>query len=159
MKRFLFLAAVGYLARLMPAAPSVGSDTNVWGTELNNFLGSHADLTTGALLDSALGHLNFNVQTASYTLQKADSGKLVSLNGASSMNLTIPTDANMTGGAMAVGDTVLVRQGAGGSIAFVAATGVSLNSRGGLTHTAGQYAYATLLKVAANQWEIFGDLA
>jgi len=160
MKTFLKWFFVGFLLRMMPAAPSVGTDVNVWGTELNNFLGVAHDLTTGALLDAAVGKINsINSQTGNYTLTNADGGRLVTITAAASNSVTIPTDAAMSGGALPIGQMIMVRQGGAGQTAIVAASGVTMRARGGFTALNGQYAYVTLIKIAANTWEIFGDTA
>lgn len=144
----------------MPALPNVGADVNVWGAGLNAFLSAHSDPATGELLDSAVGKMNQNAQTGTaYTLVNADAGRLVSMTNGSPSTLTIPTDASTAGGAMAVGTVITLRQGGAGQLTIVGASGVTLRSRGSLTKIAGQYGYATLIKVAANTWELTGDLA
>lgn len=153
--------ALGFLIRLV-SAPTVGGDTNVWGTTLNNFIGQFADLTTGQLLDSAMGRQTMNglaAATTAYTLVKSDQGKLVISNASSAVTITVPTDAAMTGGAMDIVSTTSIRQGGAGQIAIQGAAGVTINSRGGLTHTAGQYSHIALVKIAANTYDLVGDLA
>lgn len=61
---------------------------------------------------------------------------------------------------IAVGKSVVVMQYGAGTVDFVAPSGISLLYRNGLLpQLAGQYAVATLMKVAANTWVLCGDLA
>lgn len=145
----------------MPAYPSVGTDINVWGTELQNFEAVSRDLATGDLLDKAVGKSTINAQTGTaYTLVNADAGKIVRMTNAAANTITVPSDANMSGGSIAVGTVITIAQGGAGLTAIAAGAGATLLARG-LTapvHMAGQYAYAMLVKVAANTWEISGDI-
>ena len=145
----------------MPAYPSVGTDINVWGTELQNFEAVSRDLATGDLLDKAVGKSTINAQTGTtYTLVNADAGKIVRMTNAVANTITVPSDANMSGGSIAVGTVITIAQGGAGLTAIAAGAGATLLARG-LTapvHMAGQYAYAMLVKVAANTWEISGDI-
>lgn len=97
-----------------------------------------------------------NLQTASYTLVAADNGKIVSINNASANTLTVPANATV---AFPVGTTITIRQAGAGQTNVVGAGGVTIQSRGGLTHLAGQFAYATLIKVATDTWDLTGDIA
>ncbi len=99
--------------------------------------------------------LTINAQTASYTLVLGDAGKIVSLSNASANTLTVPTNASV---AFPVGATMLVRQAGAGQTSVAAAGGVTVNSRGAALKLAGQYAYATLVKVATDTWELSGDI-
>jgi hypothetical protein len=100
--------------------------------------------------------LTINAQTGtSYTHVLADAGKIVSMNNAASNTLTIPTNASVT---FPVGTMILVRQAGAGQTTVAGAGGVTINSRGGALKLAGQYAYATLVKVATDTWELSGDI-
>lgn len=140
--------------------PTPGGDINVWGAGLNAFLSSFVDTATGQLLDSAVGRATLNIQTGTaYTLVAADAGKIVRMTNGAANTITIPSDANMSGGSLPVGTVITVAQGGAGSTAFVAGSGVTLQSRGALTHMAGQFAWAMLVKIQANVWELSGDIA
>jgi hypothetical protein len=104
--------------------------------------------------------MTFNSQTGTaYTLAASDAGLIVNGQNTSPFTLTVPTDATMTGGALGGGQAITVRQGSTGQVNVVAASGVQVNSRGGLTHLAGQYSYAQLIKTGTNTWDLVGDLA
>jgi hypothetical protein len=45
-----------------------------------------------------------------------------------------------------------------GKIAFLDATGVVINSKG-LLETDGQYSHVSLVKVATDEWDLYGDVA
>lgn len=99
--------------------------------------------------------LIINAQLASYTLVLGDTGKIVSLSNASANALTVPTNATV---AFAVGTTILLRQAGTGQTSVAGSGGVTVNSRGAALKLAGQYAYATLVKVATDTWELSGDI-
>jgi hypothetical protein len=99
--------------------------------------------------------LVLNTQVASYTLVLADANKLVGINSASSVNLTIPSNAAAP---FPVGTYIGIRQAGAGQITVVAGGGVTLNSRGAVFKLAGQYAHAGVRKVATDTWELAGDI-
>lgn len=96
-----------------------------------------------------------NAQLASYTLALTDAGKIVSINNASANTLTVPTNSSV---AFPIGASLLVRQAGAGITSIAGAGGVTVNSRGGALKLAGQYAYATLVKVATDTWNLYGDI-
>jgi hypothetical protein len=113
------------------------------------------DATVAARLDRLdKPPLNPQAGTA-YTLVLADLGKIVSLSNAAAVTVTVPTNAAV---AFPVGAQVLFRQAGAGQVTVAAAGGVTLNARGAAFKTAGQYAYATLIKVATDSWELTGDI-
>jgi ferric-dicitrate binding protein FerR (iron transport regulator) len=101
------------------------------------------------------GVLTINAQTASYTLVLTDAGKIVSVSNASANVLTVPTNATV---AFAIGTSILIRQAGAGQTTVTPAGGVTVSSRGAALKLAGQYAYATLVKVATDTWELSGDI-
>lgn len=96
-----------------------------------------------------------NTQTASYTLVLGDAGKLVGMNVGSANTLTVPTNASV---AYPTGTQVTVRQVGAGQTSVAGDTGVTVSSRGSALKLAGQYAYASLVKVATDTWELTGDI-
>jgi hypothetical protein len=95
-----------------------------------------------------------NRQTASYTLVLSDADKLVEMNVGSANNLTIPLNSSV---AFATGTQILLAQYGAGQTTIVA-TGVTLNSNGGKKKLNVQYSGATLIKIAENEWYLFGDI-
>lgn len=104
--------------------------------------------------DTALG-INDQVGTT-YSPVLADAGDMIRLNNASAITVTIEPDSTTDYG---VGTVLTFEQVGAGAITFAAGAGVTVNSRGELLTTAGQFAVATVIKVAANTWTLTGDMA
>jgi hypothetical protein len=111
---------------------------------------------TGATINNAAWNLTLNAQTGTaYTVALADNGKLVTLDNASAITVTIP--ANSTA-AFPVGAQVnLVRIGTGG-VSVTGVTGVTVNATPTLNFRA-RWSSATAIKIATDTWLLVGDLA
>jgi hypothetical protein len=96
-----------------------------------------------------------NRQTASYPLVLGDADKLVEMNVGSANNLTVPTNASV---AFPVGTQILIAQYGAGQTTVVASGGVTIRSSGNKLKLSAQYAMATLIKIATDEWYISGDL-
>jgi hypothetical protein len=93
-----------------------------------------------------------NAQTGtSYTLQASDNGVTVTLSNASPITLTVPSGLGANFGCM------LIQIGAGQ--VTVTPSSTTVNSFGGFTKLAGQYAAATLFAYVSNTFELTGALA
>lgn len=97
-----------------------------------------------------------NRQTASYTLVLSDADKLVEMNNASANNLTVPPNSSV---AFSTGTQILLAQYGAGQTTVVAGSGVTIRSNGGKLKLNAQYSGATLIKIAENEWYLFGDIA
>lgn len=98
-----------------------------------------------------------NAQTgATYTLALSDAGNIVSMNNVSPNTVTIPTNATV---AFSVGTQIDLLQLGAGQISVAPAAGVTIRSDGGKLKLSGQYVPATLLKLATNEWLLFGSLS
>jgi hypothetical protein len=95
-------------------------------------------------------------QTASYTLALPDAGRAVEINSTSATTLTVPTNSSV---AFPIGTVIEVTQIGTGNITIAPASGVSLQSAGGLLQTRTQYSAASIRKRSANAWLVVGDLA
>ena len=98
-----------------------------------------------------------NAQTGtSYTLVSTDANKLVQLNNASAITLTIPPSV------FSVGQSIDLYQLGAGQVTFAQGSGVTIRSTGA-TSTAPklrvQYSAATVICVASNDFLVVGDLA
>jgi uncharacterized coiled-coil protein SlyX len=94
---------------------------------------------------------NLNDQTGtSYTLQSSDNGKVVTLNNASAITLTVPS------GLGAGYNCMIVQKGAG--LVTIAASGVTVANRIGFTKTAGTNAIVTIVSIATNYFITGGDM-
>lgn len=103
--------------------------------------------------------LQLNAQTGtSYTLALTDAAKMVTLTNAAAITLNINTDANVN---FAIGTQILLYQGGAGQVTIAATTPATTNvrSQGSKTKITGQYGVACCMKIAANEWVIFGNLS
>ena len=100
-------------------------------------------------------NLTLNAQTGTtYTLALSDAHKLVTLNNAGAITLTVPTDTT----AFETGDQVNLLQLGAGQVTVSGAGGVTLRSEGSKVKLTGQYALATLVKIGSNEWVLVGNL-
>ena len=97
-----------------------------------------------------------NRQTASYTLVLSDADKLVEMNVGSANNLTVPLNSSV---AFSTGTQILLAQYGAGQTTIVATSGVTIRSNGAKLKFNAQYSAATLIKIAENEWYLFGDIA
>jgi hypothetical protein len=98
------------------------------------------------------------ISTDTYTPALTDQDKYLRCTHASGCVVTVPADASAD---FEVGAEIHFRQSAGASIIFVPEdSSVAINSRADrLDETAALGAVATLKKIAAAEWDLFGDLA
>jgi len=102
------------------------------------------------------GLTQFNRQTASYALVLADSGKTVEMNVGSGNNICVPACSQV---AFPIGTCLNVTQYGAGQTTVCACSGVTFRSANSWTKINAQYGAITLVKVAADEWYIFGNLA
>jgi hypothetical protein len=94
-----------------------------------------------------------NAQTGtSYTLLAADNGKIVTLNNAAAITLTIPSG-------LGAGFSCLVIQLGAGQVTVVAGGGATLNSYSSFVDLGGQYAMGTIVAPTANNFILGGQIA
>jgi hypothetical protein len=131
----------------------VKGGATAWGT-ITGTLSSQTDLQTA--LDTKTNKLiTTNRQTASYTLVLSDADKLVEMNVGSANNLTIPLNSSV---AFPTGTQILLAQYGAGQTTIVPTSGVTVRSNGGKLKLNVQYSGATLIKIAENEWYLFGDI-
>lgn len=110
---------------------------------------------TGTL--NSLGNIIENAQTGTaYTLVIGDATKLISMNNAAGNTLTIPPNSSV---AFATGTQLVVYQKGAGQTTIAAGAGVTINSEGSKLKLKGQYAVATLIKLATDTWVAAGNLS
>lgn len=102
--------------------------------------------------------VDINAQTGTtYTLVLGDAGKLVTLTNGSPITLTVPTNASV---AFDTGTVIALAQLGAGIVTVEGDTGVTINgATPGDEDMAGQWATATLTKLATNTWLLSGGLA
>lgn len=125
--------------------------------------------TTGQVLSKASGTdldftwieqddttISFNAQTGTtYTLVAADLGKLVTLNNASPITLTIPPSV------FAAGNIINIQQIGAGQVTFAAGAGVTITSTGASAAApklSPRYAAAVVICTASNVFTVIGGL-
>lgn len=110
--------------------------------------------------DSRLsGVQTLNTQSgSSYTLVLADAdpNTMLLLTNASSVSLIIPTNAAV---AFPVGSVINLIQRGAGQVTVSPDSGVTLYSEGSRFKTKDQYAVATIVKLATNDWIMMGNVA
>jgi len=138
-------------ATLNKAAVGLGNVDNT--SDLNKPVST----ATQTALDAKTNKLiTTNRQTASYTLVLSDADKLVEMNVGSANNLTVPLNSSV---AFSTGTQILLAQYGAGQTTIVATSGVTIRSNGAKLKLNAQYSGATLVKIAENEWYLFGDIA
>lgn len=99
--------------------------------------------------------ITIETKTVAYSLVVNDNCKMIEMNTAGAVNLTIPTN---TAQAFPNGSQILIAQYGAGQVTVVPDTGVTLRSSGGKTKIAAQYGIATLIKRGTNEWYLAGDI-
>jgi len=114
-----------------------------------------ATATSLTVTGNIVYHTGTTAQVTSYTLAITDDSKIIEINSATAVNLTVPLNSSV---AFPVGTSITILQTGAGQITVVPVTGVTINSTPGLKIRT-QWAGATLLKRAENTWVLLGDLA
>lgn len=126
-----------------------------------NDAGDTIAVSTTAALQTALDGkaartLTKRTITASYTLAASDATNIVLHSTASSaVTITLPLDSAVS---IPQETPIPWRQYSSGQLIFAGATGVTLNSRGGVFKSAGQFAEGIVTKVGSNAWVLSGDI-
>ena len=113
-------------------------------------------LLASELNNMATAMVAINAQTGTtYTTVLTDDGKLITASNAASIALTIPPNSSVAYG---IGTQINVMQLAAGVVTITAGAGVTLRSEGSKLKTKAQYAVVTCLKIASDEWLVFGNL-
>lgn len=142
----------------LSASDIVGSDLLPLSDE-SQPAGSRSAVTRVDTLRAVLvAAVTINAQTgATYTLVLADAGALVTLSNGSPITLTVPTNASV---AYPIGTVIGIAQLGGGLVSVEGATGVTINGvTPGDAELTGQYATASLTKLATDTWLLSGGIA
>ncbi len=127
-------------------------DVNIQNPQPNDFLKYDG---TEWIATSSIIPVEISLKSTSYSLTTSDANKLIEMNSSSANTVTIPSNSTA---AIPVGTRVEVVRRGTGSTQILAAGGVTIRSLVG-TYISGQYGCATLVKRAANEWYVFGDLS
>ena len=90
------------------------------------------------------------------TLALTDNGGYVRTTSGSAVTITVPLNSSV---AFPTGAEIVVFQDGAGLVTFAATGGVTIKSKDSNLSLGGQYSSATLKKVAADAWDLIGDLA
>jgi hypothetical protein len=105
--------------------------------------------------DASMIVQTINAQTGTtYTVVGTDAGKIVTLNNADAITVTLPQDLDL---AFSIGKKIDFIVLGLGMATFQAGTGATLRTLSTAV-TKGQYAFVTAIKIASNTWLIKGDL-
>lgn len=158
-------AIIGRLSQILKLmTPSSGTDISGLGTAYLD-CASNATETLGTGDDyilvrtnrdgSIANPLKLNSQSGTaYTLVITDSFKYVVITNASAITLTIPTNAVV---AFPIGTEIYLIQGGAGKLT-VGGAGITINSLLSYKSIAGAGGQATLVKVATDIWQLYGNL-
>jgi hypothetical protein len=119
--------------------------------------GTHSGNNTGDqdLSGYAAKNLSIENKTDSYQLVLTDAGKLIEVNHADPKTITIPPSGTVD---FPIGTTIGIYQKGAGTVTVDAESSVTLNSLDGATDLTGQYAGATLVKTAQDEWLLTGAI-
>lgn len=145
-------AVAGTTTLTLPAATDTLVARDTTDTLTNKTLTSPT-LNTPTIND-ARQNLTLNAQTGTtYTTVLTDNGRLVTLNNAASITVTVPLNSSV---AFPTGAIVNIQQIGAGQVTVVGASGVTLNGTG--TRTRAQWSAASLVKTATDTWTLIGDI-
>jgi hypothetical protein len=114
-------------------------------------------LTSAECTNLAIAMIALNAQTGTtYTTVLADDGKLITLDNASAITLTIPPNSSIAYG---IGTQLNIMQLGAGQVTIAPGAGVTLRSAGSKLKTNAQYAVATCCKIATDTWVVLGNLS
>jgi hypothetical protein len=126
------------------------ADLQQWQNSAGTVL---VDISAEGVLEAPLVQ---NAQTGTtYTTVLSDAGKLVELNNASAITVTVPTNATA---AYKIGTQINLLQTGAGQVTVAGTSGVTVNATPGLKLRA-QWSSATLIKRATDTWVLVGDLS
>jgi len=102
---------------------------------------------------NSIGTTSFGTRvTTAYTLSQLDSEKVIEINSATAVNVTVP--ANVFNRE----NQVMVAQYGAGQVTFVAGAGMTLRSSGGKLKINAQYSTAGILFISPTEAYVFGDI-
>jgi len=130
-------------------------DANVTTSKIADNAVTQAKLADRVIGSAEYDSLSLNAQTGTtYTLVLADAHKVLTLNNASPITLTVPPESSV---AFEIGDQVNLLQLGAGQVTVAAGSGVTLRAQGTRVKLNGQYALATLVKIGTDEWVLVGN--
>lgn len=105
-------------------------------------------------INDARQNITVNAQTGTtYTLVLTDNGRLVTLNNAGAIAVTVPTNASV---AFPTGAIINLQRTGAGSVTISGDTGVTVTATASTLRS--QYSAASLIKIGTDSWTLVGDL-
>jgi len=98
---------------------------------------------------------NIIEKTSNHTLELSDAQKIIEVNSASAVNITIPADSSVD---FPIGSNIDFVQTGAGQVTIDGEGGVTILSKESNTKTTDQYSGVTIYKKTANTWILIGDL-
>jgi hypothetical protein len=117
---------------------------------------TQAKLADRSVGSAELDNLTLNAVTDTYTFVLTDAQKLVTLTKSTGFTVTVPLNSSV---AFEIGDQINLVQLGTGQVTVAGASGVDIRSEGSKLKLKGQYATATLVKIATNEWVLLGNTA
>ena len=96
-----------------------------------------------------------NITGTTHTILASEGGKALVFSNSSAITLTVPNDTTYN---FTIGQTFMIVQKGTGEVTVQGESPVSIRSLDSKVKTSGQYAEARLIKIAANEWLLSGDL-
>jgi hypothetical protein len=142
-------ATNGVAWKQLPAA-GIASDAVTTAKIIDNAV-TKAKVADRAIGSAELDGLSVNAGTTSaYTFVAGDANRVVTFSATTAA--TIPAST------FSVGDQINILQTGSGQVSVFAAGGVNLRSESSRTRTRGQYALATVICIATNEWVVLGNV-
>jgi len=114
-------------------------------------------LTAAECTNLAVSMIALNaITTTTYTTVLGDDGKLVTLDNASAITVTIPPNGTVAYG---IGTQINLMQLGAGQVTIAPGAGVTLRSAGNKLKSFAQYAVVTCCKIGTDTWVVIGNLA
>lgn len=123
--------------------------------ERNNSSGTISTFTEIGGSGGSSSSVDIVSEASGFTIDSSYIGKHVRINVSATASVVIPND---TAYDAPIGSTMTVAQAGTAKVRVLLDNGVTLNSADGLTATRTQFSAMTLIKVAANEWDLIGDL-
>jgi hypothetical protein len=114
-----------------------------------------ADAIVTALLDKADKLASIVEKTATFTVDTTEANKVVVINTASNITITLPTDAANAN--LPVGTQIAFIRNGSGTVTF--ASSATILSDASKKSIKAQYTSAAVVKIAADTWQLVGNLA
>jgi hypothetical protein len=99
---------------------------------------------------------NIIEKTSAHTLELSDAQKIIEVNSASGVDITIPADSSVD---FPIGSNIDIVQTGAGQVTIDGEGGVTLLSKDSNTKTNSQYSGVTIYKKSSNTWVLIGDLS